>query len=126
MPGLNAHLGTTDLETWHSGVWVCPNGHYTESVDRPDYGCDRYDPPVCGEWTECVLAARYPREGEWGIITCGRCGEELIERNSEGVIGWHCNDCGGQIIPRSTPVRPSGTGESIETEQVGLESFAPN
>lgn len=124
MPGLNLDFGSTDLETWRSGIWVSCTGSTVESETKPTRPCPKHG--VETEWEECVLAARYPRDGEWGLIECGRCGEEFIELNSPNLAAWVCQGCGGEIIPRSKRVRFDKTNSAIETEQTALPISVTN
>ena len=85
---------------------------------EPDIDCWN-----CGadDWEPAVLAARRPREGNWGIVECSNCGHTFVERNSDGVTGWVCNDCGRNITCHTQrPEIAAEPNETIETEQTAL------
>ena len=104
-------------EDWRSGIWVCVNRHQMESDGKPEEPCPRHG---AGWEEELILAARRPREDHWGVVECGRCGHKFVERNSEGVVGWLCNGCGGSISTRTQNIElaaePNEIPESNQSE----------
>lgn len=104
-----------------ANIWYCYCGYRLHADAAPDCECERCGRD--GEWTEAVVAERYPREGHAGAIICGQCSNRFVGYHGPKTGGWYCPDCSRHINPRTEPVRVSpSSGETGDQAEIGAWS----